>query len=416
MARVLVLTLLFPPDGVSTAQIVGDLVIDLATHGHELTVFTTTPHYNRDVVAETLQPLRNWWGPVLRRSTYHGVPVYHVRVPRKGRSVVMRLVAWSVFHAVSTIASFAYGPGTQLIFAPSPPLTMGLNAWLIGRLKRCPFIYNVQEIYPDIAISLGALRNRALIRLAFSLERFVYSRAAAITVIAPRMRERLLTKGVPERKLKVIPNSVDLAQMSLKARDNAFAREYGLLDGFIVSYAGNLGPAQGLETVLDAAAQLQTSDGPLIVFIGGGIFEATLRARIAALHLTNVRLLPHQPYARVPEIYAASDICLVPQAAGTGSEAIPSKIYRIMACGRPVIATADAHSDLAHLVNESGCGEVVLPGDPAALASRIKDAIDHPQRWAARGAEGRAYVERHYSRTAIARVYEALISAVARPQ
>ncbi|HET9264267.1 MAG TPA: glycosyltransferase family 4 protein [Vicinamibacterales bacterium] len=414
MARVLVLTLLFPPDGVSTAQIVGDLVIDLAAQGHDLTVFTTTPHYNRDVVAETSQPLQNWWGPVLRRSSFHGVPVYHVRVPRKGRSVVMRLVAWTVFHAVSTLASFAYGKGAQLIFAPSPPLTIGLNAWLIGRIKRCPFIYNVQEIYPDIAISLGALRNRALIRLAFLLERFVYSRAAAITVIAPRMRERLLTKGVPERKLRVIPNSVDLAQMSPQPRDNAFAREFGLLDRFVVSYAGNLGPAQGLETVLDAAAQLQTTDGPLIVFIGGGILEAALRVGIADSHLMNVRLLPHQPYARVPEIYAASDICLVPQAAGTGSEAIPSKIYRIMACGKPVIASADARSDLAQLINESGCGGVVPPQDSAALVSKIKEALEHPQRWAAKGAAGRAYVDLHYSRTTVARIYEALITAVAR--
>jgi colanic acid biosynthesis glycosyl transferase WcaI len=202
--------------------------------------------------------------------------------------------------------------------------------------------------------------------------------------------------------------------MSLQPRDNAFAREFGLLDRFVVSYAGNLGPAQGLETVLDAAAQLQTTDGPLIVFIGGGILEAALRVGIADSHLMNVRLVPHQPYARVPEIYAASDICLVPQAAGTGSEAIPSKIYRIMACGKPVIASADARSDLAQLINESGCGGVVPPQDSAALVSKIKEALEHPQRWAAKGVAGRAYVELHYSRTTIARIYEALITAVAR--
>ena len=409
MARVLVLTLLFPPDGVSTAHIVGDLVLDMARQGHQPTVFTTTPHYNRDILAEAAQPLQNWWGGLLRRSTFHGVPVYHVRVPRKGRSIALRLLAWAIFHVVSTLAAVKYAGQVQVIFAPSPPLTMGFHAWIIGLMKRCPFIYNVQEIYPDIAISLGALRNRALVRLAFALERFVYDRAAAITVIAPRMRQRLVDKGVPVRKLEVIPNSVDFDQMTLEARDNAFARQHGLLGRFVVSYAGNLGPAQGLETVLDAAALLQTHDDLLIVFVGGGILERALQSRIAASGLGNVRMLPHQPYALVPEIYAASDVCLVPQAAGTGSEAIPSKIYRIMACARPVIASADAGSDLARLIEDAGCGEVVTPTDPVALAATIRNALEHPAQWAAKGSEGRAYVERHYSRAAIARNYEALI-------
>jgi colanic acid biosynthesis glycosyl transferase WcaI len=413
MPRVLVLTLLFPPDGVSTAQIMGDLVADLAERGHDLTVFTTTPHYNRDLLAEQAQPLRKLWGGLLRQSHFRGVLVYHVRVPRKGKSIVLRLFAWTAFHAVSTVAAVMYSKAPAVILVPSPPLTMGLHAWCVGLLKRCPFVYNVQEIYPDIAISLGALKNRFLIGLAFGLERFVYTRAAAITVIAPGMRQRLIDKGVPAGRLEVIPNSVDLTEMRVEPRDNSFAREHGLLDRFVISYAGNLGPAQGLETIIDAAAALTSLDRLLILFVGGGILEQDLRARIATLGLKNVRMVPHQPYAIVPLIYGASDICLVPQAAGTGAEAIPSKVYRIMACGRPIIASADTASDLAQVIRESGCGDVVPPGNPEALADRMRDAVEHPQVWSAKGAAGRATAEQRYARSTTSARYDALIRRVA---
>jgi colanic acid biosynthesis glycosyl transferase WcaI len=321
----------------------------------------------------------------------------------------LRLFAWAVFHVVSTVAAIRYADRPEVIFAPSPPLTMGVNAWVIGRLKRCPFVYNVQEIYPDLAISLGALRNKTAIRLAFWLERFVYRRAAVITVIAPRMRQRLIDKDVADDRLEVIPNSVDLAEMRLEPRDNAFAREHGLLGKFVISYAGNLGPAQGLETVLEAAAMIRSVEDILIVFIGGGILYDKLRSTITELQLTNVLILPHQPYARVPQIYASSDICLVTQAAGTGSEAIPSKVYRIMACGRPIIATADSGSDLARVIHDAGCGQVVEPGDTAGLASLMRQAFEQAAEWAAWGAAGRRHVERHYSRSRTSARYDELI-------
>ena len=159
MARVLILSLVFPPDGVSTAQIIGDLAADLKGLGHDIVVLTTTPHYNRDPVAEAAQPLAPRWGRLLQASSFRGIPVYHVRVPRKGRRVTGRLAAWLLFHVMSTIASLRVVKHPEVILVPSPPLTMGVNAWAIARLKRCPFIYNVQELYPDLAITLGAITS-----------------------------------------------------------------------------------------------------------------------------------------------------------------------------------------------------------------------------------------------------------------
>jgi colanic acid biosynthesis glycosyl transferase WcaI len=332
MARVLVLSLVFPPDAVSTAQIMGDLVQDLRESGHSVFVITTTPHYNRDPDAEARQPMRRWWGRLIQRGDYYGAPVFHTAMPAKSGSVPLRLLAWALFHLLSLLVGIFSVRKVEVIIAPSPPLSIGVVAWLLGMWHRAPFIYNVQELYPDIAINLGAVRNPAMIGLLFALERFVYAKASRVTLIADRMRRRLLEKGIPPDRAVVVPNFVDVGLLQAVAAPNGFTREFGLDGKFVVCYAGNLGPAQGLETLLDASRLLADESGIVVVLVGGGTLWNALAERIQGEQLSNVRLLPHQPFARVPEIYGASDLSVVPQAANIGADAVPSKVYRIMSC------------------------------------------------------------------------------------
>ena len=219
MAEVLLLSLVFPPDSVSTAQIMGELAVDLEKHGHRVTVISTIPHYNRNLENEKYQPLQPKWGKILYQSEYHGMTVYHTFMPPKGQNILWRLLAWAFFHIISIIAGLMIVPRPSVIIAPSPPLTIGLCAWLLGMLRRAPYIYNVQEIYPDIAIRLGVVRNSWVIDLLYRLEKFVYSKASAVTVIASRMREQLLEKGVSNDKVHVIPNFVDVMICTF-AKDN----------------------------------------------------------------------------------------------------------------------------------------------------------------------------------------------------
>ena len=387
----------------------GDLAADLAAAGHRITVFTTTPHYNPDAGAEASQPRTPVWGFLLQRSDYRGMRVYHAWMPRKGRNVLMRLIAWTWFHLVSTFAAVLLARRADAILAPSPPLTVGVSAWVLGIIRSVPFVYNVQEIYPDIAINLGALKNRVAIRAMLALERFVYQRARIVTVIAPRMRERLIEKGVPSAKVVVIPNFVDLDDLSPRPKDNAFSREFNVHDKFVVSYAGNLGPAQGLECFVDAAARLRDLPQVRLLLVGDGILAEPLRARAAALGLDNLAVIPYQPYSRVPDIYGASDLTVVAQARATGSDAIPSKVYRIMACERPIVAATDAHSDLAQLISASGAGVVVTPESAAELASAVRSAVSDPTLWQARAVAGQRYVRAHYSRSTVSRLYDAVL-------
>jgi colanic acid biosynthesis glycosyl transferase WcaI len=413
MANVLILSLVFPPDGVSTAQIMGELGADLSSRGHRVTVLTTSPHYNRDPEAEARQPIRNYWGPILRKSEYKGMQVYHACMPRKGKSIVLRLLAWGGFHKISILAGMTIVPRPDVILAPSPPLTIGVCAWILSKFHRAPYIYNVQEVYPDIAVNLGALRNRWLIGVLHSLERFVYRKAGKITVIAPRMLQRLIEKGVPPGKLKLVPNFVDIGDLSPLPKDNDFSRRHDLRDKFVVSYAGNMGPAQDLESFIDAAALLQDETRIHFLLTGDGILREALAARVRVLGLRNFTVLPYQPYSLIPQIYAASDLCLVPQAVETGCDAIPSKVYRIMACARPVLASTEPDSDLAHLVRDAGCGSTVLPGSQEALAGVVREAFRDRTRWREMGESGRVHVVENYSRETVTGRYHDLIREAA---
>jgi colanic acid biosynthesis glycosyl transferase WcaI len=409
VANILILSLVFPPDNVSTAHIMGDLASDLRDRGHSVTVLTTTPHYNRDEEEELRQPRRPVWGPLLATSSYQGIRVFHTMMPRKGSNVALRLIAWLSFHALSTFAGITVLPKPDVIIAPSPPLTVGLSAWIIGAVRGSRFVYNVQEIYPDIAIRLGALRNRTAISLLYRLERFVYQKAARISVISPSMRANLIMKDVPDGKVRIIPNFVDLADFRPMEKHNTFSRAYGVQDKFVVSYAGNMGVPQGLETFLDAAFLLKERGELAFMMIGEGMKTEVLRKRAAALGLRNLIFLPHQPYSLVPQIYATSDANIVPQTSEAGFDAIPSKVYRIMASGRPVIAVTESTSDLAKLVLEAECGIVVRPGSSRDLADAILQASEDKEEWEKLGVAGRDHVQRHYSRKAITDRYDHLI-------
>lgn len=386
-----------------------ELAQELRSLGHEITVLTTTPHYSVEPEARARQPLTRQWGGLLYRSDCGDIPVWHAAIPVKGSRVGARLLDYARFHAISTLAGLGTVEAYDVILAPSPPLTIGLSAWLLGMARRVPFIYNVQEIYPDVVVSLGLLRNRRAIRILEALERFVYARARVVTVISEWFRRRLREKGVPAAKLHLIPNFVDTDFMQPGPRHNPFSAAQGLDDTFVVLYAGNIGLTQGFETILDAARRLTHLRDLRFVLVGDGTRRAWLEEQLATHPLPNVQVLPYQPRSTVPHLYATSDLCLVPLKRGTAQDTFPSKIYTIMAAGRPVVASADGDSELAWVVQEARCGWHVPPDDSHALAAAIEQAYQQRDTLPQMGAQGRAYVAAHHSRQAIARQYDTLI-------
>lgn len=416
MARILLLSLVFAPDGVSTAVLVTELALELQRLGHQVEVLTTTPHYNVDLDARARQPLQPCRFHLVYQSQVEQILVHHVAIPTKGHRIGARMLDYLRFHAVSLVMGVQCTGSYDVILAPSPPLTIGIVAWLLGLAGHAPFIYNVQEIYPDVAVSLGVLKNPALIRGFEWLERFIYGHSRRITVISERFRRCLLAKGVAADKLQVIPNFVDTEFMQPGSRCNPFAREHGLEDKFVVQYAGNIGLTQGFETIFEAARMLQPISDLRFLIVGDGTRREWLEAQLAEHRLPNVLLLPYQPRSLVPQIYASSDICLVPLKRGTAQETFPSKIYTIMAAGRPVIASADPDSELEWVVQQAGCGWTTPPDNAAVLAETIRLAYAERQQLAGMGRRGRDYVVAHHSKIAVAEQYDSVIRSLLGPQ
>lgn len=414
MARILIHTLVFSPDSVSTAYLMTDLAHQLRALGHSVSVLTTTPHYNLDPAALERQPLRRrFWG-LLYESDCGGIPVWHVTTPMKGARVGARIFDYLRFHALSMLAGVLLTGGYDLVLAPSPPLTIGVVAWLLGCLRGAPAVYNVQEIYPDFAIKQGLLRNRTVIAVLRWMERFVYRRSARVVVISEQFRRILRERGVPDAKLRVISNCVDTETYRPLPRHNEFSRSHGLDESFVVYYGGNIGLSQDWEALLHAADALRERPVSFLL-TGDGVRRAWLEGEVERRRLSNVRFLGYQPLEAMPWVYASSDLCTIPMKAGTSVDTFPSKIYTMMACGKPVVISADAGSELAWLVLEAGCGDVVAPGDREGYTHAIAHALAERESLTGKGHRGRSFVEQRYSNRATALAYHALVQETLGP-
>ncbi|HSJ30956.1 MAG TPA: glycosyltransferase family 4 protein [Longimicrobiales bacterium] len=407
--KILLLTLVFSPDGVSTAALMTELATELQRMGHQVTVVTTTPHYNHDAEARGRQPLARAWGGLLYRSEVNGIRVLHARMAQKGSRVLKRVLDYARFHLVGTVAALIEGGKYDVVLAPTPPLTIGPHARLLARARGARFVYNVQEVYPDVALRLGVLRPG---RLASALERIetaTYRHADAVVVISEWFRRRLLEKGVPRQKLHVIPNFVDTQFVQPGPSANPFARAHGLEDSFVVLYSGNLGLTQDFESVLAAADQLAELADVRFVIVGDGARRTWLERQLASGRRNNVLLLPYQPGSAIPDIYATADLGIIPLKRAVARDTFPSKVYTIMASGRPVLASAEQDTELAWLIEEAGCGKVVEPERPNQLAEAIRSLHATRAGNAALGLRGRDYVVARHGREAVCRQYDTLL-------
>jgi glycosyltransferase involved in cell wall biosynthesis len=295
----------------------------------------------------------------------------------------------------------------EVVIATSPPLTIGLISWLLAYCWKAPAVYKVAEVYPDLAIRQGAVRHPSLIKFFRWIEELVYAGNTKIVTIAEQFKRLLHERGVPDNKLIMIRDSVDIDLYHPSNRDNAFSREHRLVNSFVVLYAGNIGLFQDWESVL-CSAELVSRYPITIVIIGDGIRREWLIDQVRHRGLDNVKWIGYQAAERMSEINASCDIAIIPMTRAGALDGLPSKIYTIMACGKPVIATADVASDMAWLIQEAKCGRVVPPDDPRALAEAIEAAYLDPASLSSEGENGRQFVK-EFSKESIAQKYSNLI-------
>ena len=325
----------------------------------------------------------------------------------------------SGFHRALNYLSFALSAaviGTALIEKPDvvyvyhPPLTIGLAAMVIGLLRRTPFVYDIQDLWPDTVAASGMISNRAALALLGKLCNFVYRRARHITVLSPSFKEQLIARGVPRDKIDVIYNWCD--EDSIKHRCGPVTRLCGA-NRFSILFAGTMGHAQGLESVLRASQLCKTmAPAAEFLFVGGGVDRPRLESMAEEMQLDNVRFFPRQPMHSMGGILAGADALLVhlkddPLFRVT----IPSKTQAYLAAGKPILMAV--HGDAADLVIRSGAGLVCEPANPQSIADAVKKLTDtSPERLASMGRAGKTFYDRELSVSVGVDKFDAIFKAV----
>lgn len=403
--RILLYSYNYHPELIGIAPLMTELAEGLVARGHELRVVTAVPWYPQS------QIYPEYRGKLYCTEERKGVTIQrcYVRASTK-RSFLNRALFELSFMTLSFFQALG-GWRPELILLTVPGLPVGVPASLLGWIYRCPVILNLQDILPDAAVHVGLLTSQTAIRIFSALERYNYRTATAITVIAEGFRQNLLAKGVPDEKITIIPNWVNVDFIRpLPRESNEFRREQGLADKFVVLYSGNIALTQGLETVIDAAVLLRDRPDLAVVIVGEERALDRLRAYCQDKGADNVVLRPFQPREKLPDLLAAADIGLVVQKKNVIAFNMPSKIQVLLASGRAIVASVPGDGTAAQAVRASGGGVVVPPEDPVALAQAIRELHADRDRLQALGTASRQHALDNYAfKTALDR-YEALFA------
>jgi len=348
---------------------------------------------------------------LFRADQINGVPVH-----RCWHFVPQRVSAWKrIVHEATFIVTSILQ--TLLLRRPdlyvivSPPLLLGMAAWLVSTLKRAPYVFHVQDLQPDAAVGLGMLRAGWFTRVLYWLEAFAYRHATRVSGISEEILNAFRAKGVPEAKLILFPNGAVLPDDSqIPARGQFRAKNGFAADEFLAIYAGNLGVKQGLNILLDAAEQLRGSDKICIVICGDGAERTALEKSMEDRRLSNVSMLPLHFGLDYRELLADADVSLITQQSGSGNAFFPSKLLVTLAHGSPVVTVADDKSALARAVADGRFGVNLRPGQAEQLATTFRELAQNRERLRQWSHNGRIYVRRFEQRSLLAHFYRQLQS------
>jgi glycosyltransferase involved in cell wall biosynthesis len=392
--RVIFLTITFDPEPGALRGL--PLAKWLAARGYDIKVLTAFPQYPEGRIYPGYR-VRPWQREVMDSIPVLRVPIY----PSHDTSAARRICTYLSFAlASSTVGAALIGPA-DAVYLYEPPPTNGLASLVLKIFRGTPVVQHIADMWPETVIESGMIRGTQTKKVANYVLgkwcRFLYRQAEVITVLSPGFKRLLMERGVPENKIEVIYNWADEESFRPVEHDPALARELGLEGRFNVVYAGNLGPLQGIDTVIRAAALIK--DNPLvqIALIGTGPSEEELKRLAAQLGVGNIRFLSRRQYWEMPKINVLADVLLVhlrdiPFLHAT----IPSKVQVSLASGRPILM--GARGDAADLVRNAGAGIICEPGNPTEMAKAIVEMSKLPKdQLEAMGARGRAYYLSHLS-------------------
>ena len=313
---------------------------------------------------------RGW---IVARERHAGVDVLRARGTRLSkRRFAGRFTNYMTYFASACLAGLRLDRPDVIIALTDPPI-IGLAACLASRRYGVPFVMSYRDVFPEVAILLEDFHMESVNAILQRVNRFLVARAERVVVLGESMKRRLVDgKGAEPRKTIVIPDWADCEAIVPSPKRNAFSEAQDLADKFVVMHAGNLGLSQNLESVVAAAEYLRDLPDLVLLFVGEGVKKPALQAIARGRGLTNVRFLPYQPKADLASTFAAADCFVVSLGVGLSGFIVPSKLYAILAAGRPYVAAMERDSEAVRLAEEEACGLVAEPGDAESLAARIR--------------------------------------------
>lgn len=395
----------FWPDTEATGQLLAELVTDLGEY-FDVSVVAGQPNHVDDEVDVSEVT-----------ADYHGARVHRVWHSRFSKhSMLGRLTNLLTFTGSAWREASRLPRRPDILVAQSDPFFLPIVARKLQRKYQCPLVCYLQDIYPDIAVVVGKIREGMVTRRIRKTLFGAYQRASRIVVPGRDMMQRCVSHGVAADKIEVIANWTDTNLVKPVREGNAFRRRHQLDGQFVVMYSGNMGLAHDLDDMIDAAAVLRERTDISWLFIGEGARKAALVRRVEQLRLSQVQFLPYQPRSSLAQSLSAADVHLVSVRPGAAACVMPSKVYGILAAGAPTLGIVEPETELADLINRHHVGVTCAHGDAQGIAEQIRNLADSREKVCQFGANARRLSESQFSRfRQTARFGEMLLRVLGRP-
>ena len=374
--KILFLSDNFPPEGNAPATRLHEHAIRWVRAGHEVTVVTCAPNFPE---GKLFDGYRNRWRQV---EQVDGIRVVRVKTYiTANEGFLRRTLDYKSFMLMGFVMGL-FERRPDVVVATSPQFFCAMGGWALAVAKWRPFVFELRDLWPASIMAVGAMKKNLVIRVLEKIELFLYRRARAIIPVTESFREDLVARGVPREKIHVVINGVDLDRYEPRPRDPALEREFDLTGKFVAGYMGTHGMAHALPKVLEAAQLLLHREDIVFFFAGSGAERARVEQLVKERNLHNVRLIPRQPKERMPALWSACDLAIVPlRDTPVFATVIPSKIFEAMGMGVPILMSLP-EGEATAIIRATASGVCVPPEDPQAMADAIAALADDPARMA----------------------------------
>jgi glycosyltransferase involved in cell wall biosynthesis len=403
--KLIFVTQYFPPEVGAAASRGYDLLQELKSKKHEVLVLTEIPHYPSSVVDEKYKK------SMIFREKYNDIDVMRNFVFVSERSNFFQRTALYVSFMFSSVFGSKGIDNVDMVFATSPPLTVGLAGWIISKIKRSKFVIDIRDLWPDSALALGELSEGIITGILKKIELFLYQKADLITIAVPGFRKHISNLKISSKKIIDLPNGANVELFSPASYSNHLREKFGWGGKFLILFSGNHGLAQGLDYLLETADSLREFEDLRFIFIGDGVVKDKLIKKKQKLNLNSVEFLDKVDRDQMPSFISTMDVCLVPLIKHPlFLNALPSKMFEYMACAKPVIVSIEGEAK--ELIEKSGAGVFVGPENVSQMRDAILSLYKGKLEGGELGKRGREFVNKNYSRIKIAKRFEKILKSI----